>query len=97
MPEGIDPADWARWSVAKRKSYIGGMSNPNAYFYRNVAPGEVYKTGPFTEAEKKIFLIRVEELKDKETGSINGEWGIFSKALPGRVGYQCSNFYRKLL
>lgn len=56
------------------------MSNPNAYFYRNVAPGEVYKTGPFTEAEKKIFLARVEELKDKKTGSINGEWGIFFKS-----------------
>lgn len=96
-PKGVDRSDWAHWSIAKRKSYIGGMSNPNAYFYRNVAPGEVYKTGPFTLEEKKLFLKRVEEFRDKETGTINGEWGLFSRALPGRVGYQCSNYYRKLV
>lgn len=27
----------------------------------------------------------------------NGQWGIFSMAIPGRVGYQCSNFYRLLV
>ena len=27
----------------------------------------------------------------------NGQWGIFSQSLPGRVGYQCSNYYRLLL
>jgi hypothetical protein len=25
------------------------------------------------------------------------QWGIFSKPIPGRVGYQCSNFYRQLI
>lgn len=96
-PEEIDPTSWSHWSEAKRKSYVQGMKNPNAYFYRNVAPGEEYKTGPFTLEEKKIFLKRVEDFRDKETGTINGEWGLFSRALPGRVGYQCSNFYRKLV
>jgi hypothetical protein len=32
----------------------------------------------------------------KELG-VNGQWGIFSKVIPGRVGYQCSNFYRHLI
>lgn len=32
----------------------------------------------------------------KEVG-VNGQWGIFSRAIPGRVGYQCSNFYRQLI
>ena len=25
------------------------------------------------------------------------QWGIFSQAIPGRVGYQCANYYRKLI
>jgi hypothetical protein len=96
-PKEIDPSDWSHWSPAKRRSYTLGMKNPNAYFYRNVAPGEEYKMGPFTLEEKKIFLKRVEEFRNKETGVVSGEWGLFSRALPGRVGYQCSNFYRKLV
>jgi len=28
---------------------------------------------------------------------VNGQWGIFSMVIPGRVGYQCSNFYRHLV
>ncbi|KAJ2795474.1 hypothetical protein H4R21_005096, partial [Coemansia helicoidea] len=27
----------------------------------------------------------------------NGQWGIFSMTIPGRVGYQCSNYYRYLV
>ena len=33
----------------------------------------------------------------KELGGANGQWGLFSMAIPGRVGYQCSNFYRMLI
>ena len=43
------------------------------------------------QKEKKLFLERL-----KEVGA-NGQWGIFSQAIPGRVGYQCSNFYRLLI
>jgi hypothetical protein len=25
------------------------------------------------------------------------KWGLFSRNIPGRVGYQCSNFYRLLV
>jgi len=35
-------------------------------------------------------------LKECKIGE-NYEWGIFSMGIPGRVGYQCSNFYRRLL
>jgi hypothetical protein len=28
---------------------------------------------------------------------IDYEWGTFSRSIPGRVGYQCSNFYRSLI
>jgi hypothetical protein len=33
----------------------------------------------------------------REKGIVEGRWGIFSEKIPGRVGYQCSNFYRKLI
>jgi hypothetical protein len=38
--------------------------------------------------ERALFFQRVEEI------GVNGQWGIFSMVIPGRVGYQCSNFYR---
>merc|ERR1712083_207267 len=27
----------------------------------------------------------------------NNKWGVFSMKVPGRVGYQCSNYYRDLV
>lgn len=38
-----------------------------------------------------MFFQRLDEL------GANGQWGIFSMTIPGRVGYQCSNFYRLLI
>jgi hypothetical protein len=32
-----------------------------------------------------------------DSDTFNQEWGLFSLGIPGRVGYQCSNFYRKLI
>ncbi len=40
------------------------------------------------QEERALFFQRVEEI------GVNGQWGIFSMVIPGRVGYQCSNFYR---
>lgn len=28
---------------------------------------------------------------------VETQWGLFSMKIPGRVGYQCSNFYRQLI
>ena len=39
---------------------------------------------------------RLEEMKD-EWAKGPPQWGIFSQGIPGRVGYQCANFYRKLI
>lgn len=33
----------------------------------------------------------------KLDGKVDGQWGLFAKNIPGRVGYQCSNMYRKLI
>mmetsp|Transcript_7626 Transcript_7626/g.9454 ORF Transcript_7626/g.9454 Transcript_7626/m.9454 type:complete len:193 (-) Transcript_7626:53-631(-) len=32
-----------------------------------------------------------------EQVGISGKWGLFSMGIPGRVGYQCSNYYRHLV
>lgn len=39
----------------------------------------------------KLFYKRMAEV------GVNGQWGVFAMAIPGRVGYQCSNFYRQLI
>ncbi|CAO3643538.1 unnamed protein product [Cunninghamella echinulata] len=79
------------WSGARLRAYRMIDSNPNSYYYRFNAPGEDQHKGPWTPDEKNLFLNRL-----KEVGA-NSQWGIFSMAIPGRVGYQCSNFYRLLI
>ena len=94
FPKEADMDAWGSWSTIRRTSYLS-KENKNQFFYRNVAPGEVRKNGPWDEEEKKLFLKRVDEMKEKY-GEIY-QWGIFSQAIPGRVGYQCANYYRKLI
>ncbi|OHT08129.1 Myb-like DNA-binding domain containing protein [Tritrichomonas foetus] len=95
VPKGIDPKDWRKWSTIHQASYLAGMNNPNTYFYRNLPPGEKQKNGAWSKEEKKLFLNRLEEMR--EHGNTKSQWGIFSQAIPGRVGYQCANYYRKLV
>jgi hypothetical protein len=66
--------------------------NPNAYFYRHVAPDQVKRNGAWTASEKRLFLEAV-----KIHPPSTGKWGLFATHIPGRVGYQCRNFYHRLL
>ncbi|RKP13475.1 hypothetical protein BJ684DRAFT_16128 [Piptocephalis cylindrospora] len=79
------------WSAARIRAYQMREQNPNSYYYRFNDPGETQRTGVWSEVEKKLFFARLKEM------GANGQWGIFSQTIPGRVGYQCSNFYRHLL
>jgi hypothetical protein len=79
------------WSGARMRAWKLRDENPNAYYYRFNDPGETQRNGKWTEAEKKAFYQRMNEV------GVNGQWGIFSKAIYGRVGYQCANFYRQLI
>jgi len=79
------------WSEARIKAYKMIDANPNTYYYRFNAPGEKQRNGAWTPEERKLFFKRLEEV------GADGQWGIFSMTIPGRVGYQCSNFYRHLL
>ncbi|OMH82857.1 hypothetical protein AX774_g3652 [Zancudomyces culisetae] len=79
------------WSVARIKAYKAIKTRPNAYYYRFNAPGEVQRVGQWTQEEQRLFHSRLAEI------GANGQWGIFSMVIPGRVGYQCSNYYRYLI
>ncbi|KAG0199606.1 hypothetical protein BGX28_007131 [Mortierella sp. GBA30] len=79
------------WSDARIKAYAAIDKKPNTYYYRFNAPGEVQRKGAWTKEEQKMFHERLAEI------GANGQWGLFSMTIPGRVGYQCSNYYRLLV
>eukprot|EP01134_Creolimax_fragrantissima_P007819 CFRG7819T1 len=79
------------WSPARRQAYKMIDENPNAYYYRFNAPNEKQRNGGWDDEERELFLDRLKEM------GADGKWGIFSMVIPGRVGYQCSNYYRSLL
>lgn len=87
-----DLSEIAFWSAAKRQSWEAIETNPNAFYYRHVAPGQVKKTGAWDEQEKKMFMEAI-----KVHPPSQGKWGLFARHIPGRVGYQCRNFYHRLL
>ncbi|KAJ3280161.1 hypothetical protein HK104_000865 [Borealophlyctis nickersoniae] len=92
LKNGEDPTKvFEGWSDARVRAYQQIESKPNSYYYRFNAPGEKQRNGVWTKEERKLFFKRLEEM------GADGQWGIFSMAIPGRVGYQCSNFYRHLL
>jgi hypothetical protein len=95
-PPTVSWDEWKTWSDVRRRSYLQQENDPNAYLYRNPPLGVPHKNGPWTSEEKTKFLERVREVRGNKP-TIDGRWGIFSLAVPGRVGYQCSNFYRQLI
>ena len=95
-PESVDPVVWSRWSEARKTSYLQGERRPNAYYYRHLPPGEKQRNGAWSPEEKKLFFARMHEMRG-DSDTFGHDWGLFSLAIPGRVGYQCSNFYRMLI
>ncbi|KAI9319034.1 hypothetical protein BX666DRAFT_2018292 [Dichotomocladium elegans] len=79
------------WSQARIRAYQMIDENPNSYYYRFNAPGEVQRKGQWSDHEKKLFIQRLSQV------GATGQWGIFAMEIPGRVGYQCSTFYRFLV
>mmetsp|Transcript_8784 Transcript_8784/g.16118 ORF Transcript_8784/g.16118 Transcript_8784/m.16118 type:complete len:782 (+) Transcript_8784:357-2702(+) len=86
----IDDLKALKWSDARIKAFLGRKTNPNAYYYRFNELNEIQETGEWSAANKKRFMELISE-------GVDYRWGIFSTKIPGRVGYQCSNFYRKLI
>jgi hypothetical protein len=102
-----------KWSSARLNAWALRHSNPNAYYYRFTGmcsdgskpqcsqilatdPNVPQGMGDFSREEHAQFMKRVEEFR-ANSWHIGNCWGLFSLTLPRRVGYQCSNYYRKLL
>ncbi|KAJ2477733.1 hypothetical protein IWW56_004167, partial [Coemansia sp. RSA 2131] len=79
------------WSEARIKAFKAIKTKPNTYYYRFNEPGEEQRTGQWTAEEQRQFHARLKEI------GANGQCSIFSMTIPGRVGYQCSNYYRYLV
>ena len=73
------------------QAYSKRHTKPNTYYYRFNAPNEVQATGAWSEENHKRFMEKV------KNDGVDYQWGLFSMSIPGRVGYQCSNYYRKLV
>ena len=87
---------WNMWSPIRRDSFTKMIKNPNTFFYRNRPPGDPQRTGPFTPEEEEQFINRLRYFRDV-LGIDDGLWGLFAVPIRGRLGYQCSNFYRLLI
>ena len=74
--------DMEGWSDARIRAYQSLKSNPNTYFYRFNAPGETQRNGAWSKEEHEMFMRRLHDV------GADGQWGIFSMTIPGRVGYQ---------
>ena len=85
------------WSDARKKAWSNREKNENQYYYRFNAPGEAQGEGKWSEAEHELFLKTLEDVRSGAAGYPMYQWGSFSKNIPGRVGYQCSNYYRSLI
>lgn len=72
------------------------IQSPEGFYYRFVAPGEGQQNGVWSAQEQKLFMNRYKEWV-ANGWKIGSSWGLFSCGIPHRVGYQCMNFYRKLV
>ena len=96
----VEPSKFSR---AQQKAWNNRVKNPNEFYYRFSAKiifedDEKQKkvcskliTGSWTDEEHKLFMQRVRSL------GVNGHWGVFSMAIPTRVGYSCSQYWQKLI
>lgn len=89
------------WSEARVKAFRHRDTNPNQYYYRFNDPGIPQATGKWSSKDKALFLKVITEYgvdyRVNQLAGHEGQWGIFSTHIPGRVGYQCSNYYRQLV
>ncbi|OHT06456.1 Myb-like DNA-binding domain containing protein [Tritrichomonas foetus] len=87
-----EPPGFNEWAECKKQAWLQLDVNPNAFFYRHVLPGEERKNGPWSEEEKQLFIKTL-----KTHPPSQGHWGLFARNIPGRVGYQCNAFFKKLV
>lgn len=87
----------ATWSAAKLNAWRKREIDPALFYFYFRNPGERLTHGTmWTAAEHDAFVARLDEFRSKEWRP-DAAWGLFSRALPGRVGEQCRDYYRVLL
>ncbi|KAG2237699.1 hypothetical protein INT48_009637 [Thamnidium elegans] len=85
-----------QWQGSRIKAWENRYMSPEGFYYRFVAPGEGQQNGGWSAQEQKLFMNRYNEWISKGY-KIGSSWGLFSCGIPHRVGYQCMNYYRKLV
>merc|ERR1712228_501031 len=83
--------DTSLMSSVQLKAYNERSTNVNGFYYRFNVEGEQQIKGDWSQTEDKLF----KKLAIKK--GVNCQWGLFSKSIPGRVGYICSNYWKKLI
>eukprot|EP00483_Globobulimina_turgida_P007987 UN08003 len=86
-----DIASKEKWSNARKNAWKDKHKNPEKYYYRFNEPGQPTKSKNFSPEEHELFI------KTAKEHGVNMRWGMFSTTIPGRVGYICSNHWRKLI
>jgi hypothetical protein len=86
------PPDYESWAPCRQQSWLQLQVNPNGFFDRHLLPGEQRKNGAWSKEENLLFLKTFQEHPPE-----SGDWGLFSRHIPGRVGYQCSAQYKRLI
>jgi len=81
------------WTPARRRLWAHVDTNPGAYFYHYKHPEDngPIRSGPWSEEERQAFMARARLL------GTDGDWGVFSMGIPGRVGAQCQEYHKYLL
>jgi len=91
LDDALAQNNQSEWSPARIRAYQLRHENPNAYYYRFNEPGQLQRNGKWTKEERDQFFKRIEDI------GVSGSWGVFSMTIPGRVGYQCANYYRHMV
>ena len=74
------------------------LSQPRAFHTATLLEtGEAQGEGKWKDHEHELFMETLKKVRDGSAGYPMYQWGSFSKNIPGRVGYQCSNYYRTLI
>jgi len=85
------------WSDARKAAWSNRLKNENQYYYRFNEPGESQAKGKWTSAQHTLFMETLESVRSGAAGYPMYKWGLFSKNIPGKVGYTCGNYYRSLI
>ena len=79
------------WSHARKKAWRNRDKNKNEYYYRFNENALVVRKGKWKKKEFKQFMLNIKKF------GVNKQWGMFSKNIKRRAGYQCSNKWRELI